>query len=305
MYIIATRWYQVKLHESYRYRVVDVFTSEPLQGNPLAVFPDATGLSAGLMQKITRELNLSETVFLLPSSRPDCAARFRIFTPAKEMDFAGHPTIGSAYILLDEGKVAKGTERFIVEENVGPIPISVDAGPDLKLWLTAPPVREEAVVGIDFATGLLGLENGQILDFPPQILNAGYPTLFIPVADRETVDRISFNTHAWTQFKSEHPDPMCVFAFAPTPEGAYSRNFALDFGIREDPATGGSTGALASYMLKHQLVSSKAGTSFYSEQGVKMGRRGILHLRLHGEGGVDGIAVGGNVTPIIEATINL
>jgi trans-2,3-dihydro-3-hydroxyanthranilate isomerase len=295
----------VKLHESYRYRVVDVFTSEPLQGNPLAVFPDATGLSTDLMQKITRELNLSETVFLLPSSRPERAARVRIFTPAKEMDFAGHPTIGSAYILLDEGKVPKGTERFIVEENVGPIPISVDPGPCVKLWLMAPPVREEALVDKDFAAALLGLESDQLLDLPPQILNAGYPTLFLPIADREIVDRITFNAQVWTQFKAEHPDPMCVFAFAPTVEGAYSRNFAPDFGIREDPATGGSTGALASYMLKHRLVSSKAGTTFYSEQGTKMGRRGILHLRLHGEGGVDGIAVGGNVTPIIEATITL
>src|SRR5271170_947446 len=184
MYIALKEWRQVKLHESYRYRVVDVFTSEPLQGNPLAVFPDATGLSADLMQKITQELNLSETVFLLPATRPDCAARFRIFTPAKEMDFAGHPTIGSAYILLDEGKVAKGTERFIVEENVGPIPISVDAGPCSKVWLTAPPVREAAVVHRDFAAALLGLERGQLLDASPQILDAGYPTLFIPVADR-------------------------------------------------------------------------------------------------------------------------
>ena len=295
----------MKLHASYRYRVVDVFTSEPLQGNPLAVFPEATGLSTDLMQQIARELNLSETVFLLPPTRPDCAARVRIFTPGKEMEFAGHPTIGSAYILLDEEKVPKGTERFIVEENVGPIPISVEPGPCVKLWLIAPPAREEAVVDKDFAAALLGLESDQLLDLPPQILNAGYPTLFVPVADREIVDRITFNAHVWTQFKAEHPDPMCVFAFAPTPEGAYSRNFAPDFGIQEDPATGGSTGALASYMLKHQLVSSEAGTTFYSEQGTKMGRRGILHLRVHGEGGVDGIAVGGNVTPIIAATINL
>src|SRR5271156_150550 len=154
MYIITTEWRSMKLHASYRYRVVDVFTSEPLQGNPLAVFPEATGLSTVLMQQIARELNLSETVFLLPSTRPDCAARVRIFTPAKEMEFAGHPTIGSAYILLDEGRIPKGTERFIVEENVGPIPISVDSGPCVKLWLTAPPVREEALVDKDFAATL-------------------------------------------------------------------------------------------------------------------------------------------------------
>jgi trans-2,3-dihydro-3-hydroxyanthranilate isomerase len=295
----------MKPNKSYHYKVVDVFTKEPLKGNPLAVFPDAVGLGTELMQEITRELNLSETVFLFPSSRPECVARLRIFTPGAEMDFAGHPTIGTAYVLVDEGKVSKATERFIVEENVGPIPISVDPGPCPRLWFMAPPAREETLVDKAFAATLLGLESSQVLDLPPQIMNAGYSTLFIPVADRETVDRISFETAAWTQFKRDHPDPMCVFAFAPTPEGAYSRNFAPDFGIREDPATGGSTVALAGYMLKHRLVSSRAGTTFHSEQGTKMGRRGILHLLIHGEGGSDGIAVGGNVAPVIEGTITL
>jgi PhzF family phenazine biosynthesis protein len=98
---------------------------------------------------------------------------------------------------------------------------------------------------------------------------------------------------------------MCVFAFAPTPEGAYSRMFAPDYGIREDPATGSSTGSLAHYMMKHGMASSKAGTIFFSEQGAKMGRRSILHVRIHGESGADGIGVGGNVTPVIEGTITL
>ncbi len=295
----------MKAHKSYRYRVVDVFTTEPLQGNPLAVFPDGAGLSTETMQKIAMELNLSETVFVLPSEQPDCAARLRIFTPGKEMDFAGHPTVGTAFILLDEGKVPTGTERFAVEENVGPIPVRVEAGPAPKLWLMTPPLREEEVIDKKTAAALLGLKGDQLLNFPPQILNAGNPTLFIPVRDRETVDHISFDTSAWVRFKLEHPNPMCVFAFAPTPEGAYSRMFAPDYGIREDPATGSSSGSLPSYMMKHGLASSKPGTTFYSEQGTKMGRRSILHLLIHGERGADGIEVGGNVTPLIEGTITL
>jgi trans-2,3-dihydro-3-hydroxyanthranilate isomerase len=87
----------------YRYRVVDVFTEYPLEGNPLAVFPDARDLDAPTMQRIAKELNLSETVFVLPSTRSDCTARLRIFTPAREMPFAGHPTIGASYVLRDEG----------------------------------------------------------------------------------------------------------------------------------------------------------------------------------------------------------
>ena len=89
--------------QTYRYRVVDVFTEHPLEGNPLAVFPDARGLDASTMQRIAKELNLSETVFVLPSTRCDCIAHLRIFTPAREMPFAGHPTVGASYVLLDEG----------------------------------------------------------------------------------------------------------------------------------------------------------------------------------------------------------
>jgi len=163
--------------KSYRYRVVDVFTTEPLKGNPLAVFPDATGLRPDLMQKIARELNLSETVFALPPSRPDCVAKLRIYTPGKELDFAGHPTVGTAYILLDESRVTKGTERFLLEENIGPIPIHVDPGPSPKLWLMTPPLREGAIVAPTTAAALLSLKEGQLLAISPQLLDAGNPTL--------------------------------------------------------------------------------------------------------------------------------
>jgi trans-2,3-dihydro-3-hydroxyanthranilate isomerase len=296
----------MKPDKSYRYRVVDVFTSKALEGNPLAVFPNAKNLSTDLMQKIARELNLSETVFLLPPTRPDCAAKLRIFTPGKEMDFAGHPTVGSAYILRDEGTVPKEATRFIVEENVGPVPINVDPGPSPKLWLTTPAIHSDGVVESRISAALLGLKESELLDCAPEILDAGgNPTLFVPIADRKTVDRVSFDTAAWKQFKSKRQGSLCVFAFAPTPEGAYSRMFAPDYGIREDPATGSSTGPLAVYMMKHRLVSSKAGTTFHSEQGTHMGRRSILHVHIHGENGVDGIAVGGHVTPLIEGTITL
>src|SRR5580658_3942018 len=105
---------------SYRYKVVDVFTTEALEGNALAVFPDASDLDATTMQKIARELNLAETVFVLPATRKDCAARLRIFTPAREMIFAGHPTVGASFVLTEEGLVARDSEDFILEEGVGP-----------------------------------------------------------------------------------------------------------------------------------------------------------------------------------------
>jgi trans-2,3-dihydro-3-hydroxyanthranilate isomerase len=310
MYILSHREVereeQMTALKSYRYRVVDVFTSQALEGNPLAVFSESTGLDPETMQKIALELNLSETVFLVPAAHPECVARLRIFTPGREVDFAGHPTIGTAYVLLDEERVPKGTQQFVVQENVGPISIRVEAGTSPRIWLTTPAVREEGVVDRLTAASLLGVKSDQLLGPPPEILNAGNPTLFIPVSDRETVDRTSFDTAAWSRFKATgHAGPLCVFVFARTPEGAYSRMFAPDYGIREDPATGSSTGPLAYYMMKHRLAPSKDGANFYSEQGTKMGRRSILHLLIHGEGGVDGIEVGGYVTPIIDGTIHL
>ncbi len=103
----------------YRYRVVDVFTETALEGNPLAVFPDAAGIDDGTMQRIAKELNLSETVFVVPVTRADCAAHIRIFTPTREMLFAGHPTIGGSFVLMDEGLVSKDLGQFPVGRKGG------------------------------------------------------------------------------------------------------------------------------------------------------------------------------------------
>src|SRR5436305_2232348 len=101
-----------------KYQVVDVFTQNPLEGNPLAVFPDAAGVDDITMQRIARELNLSETVFVLPATRTDCVARLRIFTPFQELPFAGHPTVGTSYVLLQNGTVPEHLSRFSVEEGI-------------------------------------------------------------------------------------------------------------------------------------------------------------------------------------------
>lgn len=272
---------------SYRYQVVDVFSQSALEGNPLAVFLNAADLDPATMQKIALELNLAETSFVVPSTRPDCVARLRIFTPRKEMDFAGHPTIGTAFLL------SKGRD-FSVEENVGVVPIFVD-GP--MIWLRTPPIKDGPTLDRAPAAALLSLAPSDLLNPTPQVLSAGNPTLFIPVKDPATVDRAAFDTGAWATVQKIYPEELCVFVFAPTPTGAYSRMFAPDFGVVEDPATGSSTGPLALYMKRNGLVSK----NFVSEQGKKMGRRSLLHVRFEG----DNIDVGGYVTPIIDAELHL
>jgi trans-2,3-dihydro-3-hydroxyanthranilate isomerase len=296
------------MHEkkSYRYQVVDVFTQTPLEGNPLAVFPDAAELDALLMQRIARELSLSETVFIVPSRRPDCVARFRIFTPTREMDFAGHPTIGSAFLLMQLGTVRPETDSFSVEENVGAIPIVVGRDGDSMLWLRTPPVSDGPTIERSEAAALIGLAPDALADAAPQILSAGNPTLFIPLKRSAAVDEVSLDSAKWAAIRSRyHRDPMCAFVFAPTSGGAYSRMFAPDYAMPEDPATGSSTGPLAFYMMRHGMTPAKAGSRFVSEQGVKMGRRSILHVRVHGENGRDGVDVGGFVTKVIDGELRM
>jgi trans-2,3-dihydro-3-hydroxyanthranilate isomerase len=288
--------------KAYRYVVVDVFTTEPLAGNALAVFPDAVGLDETTMQKIARELNLAETSFVLPATREDCAVRVRIFTPTKEMRFAGHPTVGTAFVLLQEKIVPQGCAAFVLEEQIGPVPIRVEAGERPLIWLRTPPIREGRCYDAALCAEALGLDPQDLLPLKPQFLSAGNPTVIIAAKDKAAVDRAWLDMAGMKSIKGADSEPVCIFLFAPTPDGAYSRMFAPEYGVSEDAATGSSTGPLAAYMIRHDLISGKAGTRFVSEQGTKMGRRSLLHVEIHGEGAID---VGGYVTPLTEAVMTL
>ncbi|HYL26725.1 MAG TPA: PhzF family phenazine biosynthesis protein [Candidatus Nitrosotalea sp.] len=288
------------------YHVVDVFTTTPLQGNGLAVFPDGTGLETAMMQAIARELNLSETTFILPQESNADATRVRIFTPARELAFAGHPTIGTAYVMRRLGLVADSAKRFVLSENVGPVPVRVDEGDDPILWLTTPQISWLGAFARDRCAATLTLgEERLVPSVPCEQLTAGSPLIIIPLRDREAVDAAQLDARAYAQLVNECTEPTAVFLFAATPEGAYSRMFAPEFGIVEDPATGGATGPLAAFMMKHGLASSKNGTRFISEQGVKMGRRSVLHVLINGENGQSGVEIGGNVVHVAEATMHL
>lgn len=291
--------------KSYHYRVVDVFTTQPLEGNALAVFPDASGIDAPTMQKIAKELNLSETTFVVSPTRSDCVAGVRIFTPARELPFAGHPTIGTSFVLMEEGVVSANVDHFILEEQVGPVPIRVDKSARPLIWLRTPSINEGRIFDRQMCAQVLGLNTQELLPITPQLFSAGNPTLFIAVQNKEAVDRSWCDALGAALLKEGQPESMCVFVFTPTAEGVYSRMFAPDYGIVEDPATGSSTGPLAAFMMQHGLVSSAADTRFVSEQGTKMGRRSLLHVHIFGERGTIGIDVGGHVTPIANAIMTL
>jgi trans-2,3-dihydro-3-hydroxyanthranilate isomerase len=290
---------------SFRYTVVDVFTTEPLAGNPLAVFPDASAIDETTMQKIARELNLAETVFVLPATRKDCAARVRIFTPAKEMAFAGHPTVGTAFVLLQEEIVPRNVSTFMLEEQVGPVPLRIDEGQRPLIWLRMPPVLDGQSYDSSLCARVLGLEPEDLLPIKPQRLSAGNPTLVVGVKDRATVDRAWLDLAGMKTLRGEEKEPFCIYLFTPTLDGAYSRMFAPEYGVPEDPASGSCMGPVAVLMMRHNLISKSAGTRFVSEQGTKMGRRSLLHVEVRGKEAADGIYVGGQVTPIVEAVMTL
>src|SRR6185436_7647535 len=173
----------------YAFVQVDVFTDRLFGGNPLAVFLDARGLADGEMQSIAREMNLSETTFVLPASRPDCAASVRIFTPAREMIFAGHPTIGTSYVLVNERSALENAREFALEERVGPVPIRVETGTRPLIWLRTPPIEFGRTYDAAACASALGLDRADLLDVTPQLVSAGNPTIYVGVRDRAAVDR--------------------------------------------------------------------------------------------------------------------
>src|SRR5262245_57479676 len=184
----------MKDHAAFRYRVVDVFTREPLEGNPLAVFPDASEIEEAMQQRIARELNLSETVFVRRATRADCAASLRIFTPAAEVKFAGHPTIGTAFVLMDEGIVAPNAQSFALDERVGPGRSQVARGGGPRMWLTALPITFGNANGRATCGRLIGLDTSDLLEIKPEVVRAASPGVFIALRDKAAVDRAKVDT---------------------------------------------------------------------------------------------------------------
>ncbi|MDP9016965.1 MAG: PhzF family phenazine biosynthesis protein [Candidatus Eremiobacteraeota bacterium] len=300
------------MHQSvrhYRYMLLDVFTKTRLEGNPLAVFPEAQGISDLQMQQIAGELNLSETVFLT-ISQTGAAARARIFTPRRELDFAGHPTIGTAHVLNHLGE---RSVSFGIQENVGTVPIEVatDADGDPVFWLTTPSIQFYETLGAELCAELLGLATTDLASAPPQFVSAGSPFLFIALKDRQAVDRAVLNAACLPKALGS-ANSVGTFVFARThsdpggPFDVHARMFAPQTGIAEDPATGGATGPLAAYMLEHGLASLSEGTcEFISEQGVKMGRRSVLRVRVSSQDDALTIKVGGSAIIVAEGTFLL
>ena len=293
----------------YPIHIVDVFTDKPLAGNQLAVVLDAGDLDPAVMQRVAREMNFSETTFVMAPSLAGLAARVRIFTPGKELPFAGHPTVGTAWVLATQGRVPDDALEFTLEEGVGPVPVRGEPGPNgITFWMTHPPLTFGEVVSdrrrIAAAVGLD--ESALVPNVPLQVASTGNEFLFVALKDADAVDAaVSDSGRLASAFDDE--EPLGVFLFTATgPDRLYSRMFAPASGIAEDPATGSGSGPLGAFAVKYGLVPPSRRVSIVSEQGTKMGRRSIINIRL--EYDADGdiptrIEVGGAVMPVVSGTL--
>lgn len=304
----------------YKFHTCDVFTDTLHGGNPLAVLPDARGLSDEQMMAITREFNYSETTFVFPPNDPANTNRVRIFTPGRELQFAGHPTVGTAHVLAATGVVptAGDETRIVFEEGVGPVPVTIKSrnGAPYFAQLTAAKLPEvgDPPPSNKVLSEILSLEPSDILAddlIEPEAVSCGTPFLFIPVRTPEVLKWIKVDNKKWEEsLKSYWAPEMFVFSADTWPgifEGGHirARMFAPALGIGEDPATGSACAALAGFLGFRS--EQRAGTLKWTvDQGVEMGRPSRLDLEVDlDRGQVKAIRVGGSTVLVSTGVLHL
>ena len=290
----------------YRFLIADVFSATPFGGNQLAMLPNASGISDEGMQKIAREFNFPETTFVLSATDGTSTRKVRIFTPARELPFAGHPTVGTACLLVREGLVHEGA--FALEEKIGPVRVHVSQRggvPFAQLTVHQAPSLQSNAIGKAQAAACLSLTEDEIVQVFAVTL--GLHFTFIQLPDAATVDRADFDHAAWrSAFAGREDGQLYVFAGDLADGGSiYSRLFAPAFGITEDPATGSAATFLAG---AGAILSRHQGDRFALtiDQGIKMDRPSRLEaFATLAEGQVTAVGVGGATAFVAEGEIDV
>ena len=301
------------------YFTADVFTDQPFGGNPLAVFPDADGLSDRQMLKIAQEMNLSETAFVQLPRTPRADCRLRIFTPTGEIPFAGHPTVGTAFVLASLGELPSPLHEttLFFEEGVGPVPVRVCYGHGGPTYgeLSAAQMPETQPLPCDRAAlaKMLGLpvEALTVEGFEPLGISCGLPFAIVPVASVDDLSQIQFQRDRWA-LTLEHEWAAAVYAIAPDGGPATAdrdrwrvRMFAPGLGIAEDPATGSAATVLGGY-LGDRLALTDGTMTWTVVQGIEMGRPSQLMVTVEKtDGQVTAIRVGGASVLLCEGTMHV
>jgi trans-2,3-dihydro-3-hydroxyanthranilate isomerase len=283
------------------YHRVDVFTDRAFGGNPLAVFANGRGVSTETMQAIAKEFNLSETTFVLPPDDPRHDWRVRIFTPGRELPMAGHPTVGTSFVLAREHLIRRDSEEttIILEEGVGPVPVRVEfrSGEPSYAEMSQPlPSFGPRLEDRRAAAAMLSLDEHDIDEsLPLEVVSCGVPFLYVPLKSLDAARRARPRADLMDKVRDVPPE---VFVFTRETEGegstVHSRMFAPALGITEDPATGAASGPLGCYLVRYGVVPRSAAAEIVSEQGIEMGRPSYIHIRIESAGDkITGVKVGG------------
>jgi trans-2,3-dihydro-3-hydroxyanthranilate isomerase len=296
----------------YRYFICDVFTEQRFGGNPLAVLPQAEGLTDRQMQQIAREFNFSETAFVLPPESGH-TRRVRIFTPAAEMPFAGHPNIGTAFSLATAGELGEiGTSTTVTfEEGAGLVPIAIERRQGGAFWceLAAPePLSVGKCVSSELVAAAVSLTERDIVSVThcPQLASVGLPFLFAELGDRAALEcaRIGWRGIDAIAALGITPD-IHLYVRSADEFDIRARMFAPLDGVPEDPATGSANCALAG-LLAHYREQSSGELRLRIAQGVEMGRPSILEARAEKRDGVVvGAWIGGSCVSVAEGVIEV
>jgi trans-2,3-dihydro-3-hydroxyanthranilate isomerase len=300
--------------KEYRFFQADVFTDRPFTGNPLAIFPEAEGLTSEEMQSIAKEMNLSETTFVLPPTDLKARFRLRIFTPASELPLAGHPVVGTCFVLAERGMIPleEGTNRIFQECKAGvlPVDIVVRGGKVEEVVMTqSPPRFFDEYDNRALLAAAVGLPEGELLPggLRAQVVSTAVPQLMVPAASLRHFDRIELDLAAMRQVLGE-TESDCFMIFTREciqAEGTvHARMFAPGLGVVEDPATGSASGALGAYLVKHGLVEARPTARILVEQGYEMGRPSSIHVEVDAdESGPTEVRVGGKAVEVAEGKL--
>ena len=285
----------------YEFMILDVFSDRAFGGNQLGVLTDARGLTSQGMQAVAREFNFAETTFVLPPDDAAHARRVRIFTPAVELPFAGHPTVGTACALAMAGLSPAG--EIVLEEGVGPVPVTIasDGGAySARLRLDRGPERFDAPPAADVAA-ILSIDADEVVEV--FAASVGVHFTYVRLRSLEAVDASRLDLDAWRRLLSSSPAAQVYMFAGELADGGeiYARMFGPGFGIAEDPATGAAAAALVGY-----AASQSGSLEFKIRQGVQMGRPSLIEASAVAEGGeVRSIAVGGASTLIAQGSIEV
>jgi trans-2,3-dihydro-3-hydroxyanthranilate isomerase len=291
----------------HRYYLCDVFTDRTFAGNQLAVLTDARGLDEATMQAVAREFNFSETVFVTPPTEPSHTARMRIFTPGGELPFAGHPTIGTAFVLGSIG-ATPGADELVFEQGLGPVKVAIerDRGRIVRCTLTAPraPEQNAAAPSARALAAMLGLEPADLAG-PAEGWSCGVPFLIVPLVSTDALQRARLSLDRWTRLLSTRQVSK-IYPVARVDESTWRvRMFAPSIGIGEDAATGSAAAAFAGWLARRAQPAS----GFHRwtiRQGAEMGRPSTIHLDAEvSEGHAVSVRVGGASVMVADGVLRL